>query len=370
MFNSNNATAAANGGHSGVIPYRESMIWHSIYPPFGLANANHFGDGDHRSPDWKSISQGARPLTAGNLPGLATDKILRFSDGDDNRLRPLAAANQLNPTPYLTRGGWAITNNDSQPRYEAPAGISRPEAHSWRPDIRKEHAVADQPVTNPKAAYPPRSPTTQHRRQLSADTVAVDPNFQFAETYSGNRMAYSNYSANIPDHLNCSVFMRGLPPTCSHSLLLSLIRGCGSRVWALHINRPDTRNPHNCAAKLVFHKRCGVDWLFEQIRNGQFVVDGYRPNAVLNKIKSAPMPENDLRCRVVCVSGPPSLVNLESLGSVFRRNFYYDMDQTLSVIDRPDYRLLEFRFGSARCQGENAIQALQSHKAHVQSLAA
>ncbi|KAK8050651.1 hypothetical protein PG994_012381 [Apiospora phragmitis] len=215
------------------------------------------------------------------------------------------------------------------------------------------------PDANLRTAYPPARITGRRNGSLP-----YDPNFEFSDNYRGSRKSRANYSANVEDTQNCSVFIRGLPPTCRPFTLLQHIRGCGTKINALHINQPDRDNPHHCAAKLVFFQRCGVDWLFAQIRSGHFVIPGdngvaYTPNAVYNKIRSAPMQPDDRRSRVVIVGGPDSIVSVGSMDAFFSSHFYYEADTAFVTLEQPGWRVIEFHFSSMRCQSENAVQALE-----------
>ncbi|KAK8083741.1 hypothetical protein PG996_002522 [Apiospora saccharicola] len=209
-------------------------------------------------------------------------------------------------------------------------------------------------AANPSAAYPP----------IRAQDPAYDPNFEFSKNYKGSRSSNQNRSHNIDDGINCSVFIRGLPPNCTPDMILAHIRGCGAKIWALSINAPDDRNPNHCAAKLVFFQRCGVDWLFNHIRNGRFVITdeygtSYTPNAVINKVKNGPQALNDIRSRVLIVSGPSDLISVTSLDAFFKYDFYFEADCAFTTYDQDGWRVIEFHFGSTRCQSENGYQALQ-----------
>ncbi|KAK8874925.1 hypothetical protein PGQ11_005439 [Apiospora arundinis] len=219
------------------------------------------------------------------------------------------------------------------------------------------------------SAFPPRRFPLQNNRQVRhlPGTEMIDPNFAFSPNYQGNRNAPDNHSVNIPDDHNCSVFIRCLPPNCNPHTLLQKIRGCGSKVFALFVNSPDYNNPRHCAAKLVFFNRCGVDWLFSEIRAGRFnmVEDGrlYQPNACYNKIRVAAQPLEDERSRVVIVAGPPSVVNGTTLNNLFQASFYFEIDCIFDHHAAADWSVMQIHFSSARCQGENAIQVLRAQTA-------
>ncbi|KAK8087961.1 Enoyl reductase LovC [Apiospora hydei] len=214
-----------------------------------------------------------------------------------------------------------------------------------------------------RAAYPLEQQSIRTQAAPATSPLEYDPNFTFSENYKGSRLSRSNFSANVSDQENCSVFIRGLPPTCTPDMLLRNIRGCGTKVFALHINEPDRKNPDHCAAKLVFFEPHGVDWLWEQIEAGTFIVADengveYKPNACPNKIRSAPISSEDQRTRVLLISGPASVVSAESLNRFFKANFRYEVDCVYTAYEDPNWRAMEFHFSSARNQCDNAVKAL------------
>ncbi|KAK8035896.1 hypothetical protein PG991_001969 [Apiospora marii] len=294
---------------------------------------------------------------------------------------PSNASSQYQLAPPPGFGGPSRNNWQSQPgssnannqQLAPPPGFggSRREPLGFTSQNSGNNAMIRRPAgnvaypreSNSRAAYPPAS-AQQQAGQGSNQHLSYDPNFTFSDNYRGSRESRSNYSANVPDHLNCSAFIRGLPPSCTPNMLLAHIRGCGTKVFALHINAPDARNPVHCAAKLVFFQRCGLEWLFDQIREGNFVITDengrrYPCNAVYNNIRSAPMDVQDPRSRVLIVTGPASIISLDSLDALFKRGFYYEADQAFTIYEDANWRKIEFQFSSARCQSENGYQILQ-----------
>ncbi|KAK8055541.1 hypothetical protein PG993_000768 [Apiospora rasikravindrae] len=245
--------------------------------------------------------------------------------------------------------------------------VQHPQPAGFHNRAAANNAIARPRPANQRAAFPPARVQFQagpDRASHPNDGVELDPNFQFSANYRGSRQSRLNFSANVDDGANCSLFVRGLPPTCTPNMLLRQIRGCGTKVWALHINAPDARNPRHCAAKLVFFQRCGVDWVYDQIEAGTFCIADargreYFPNAVYNNIKSAPMDPTIPSSRVVVVVGPASIVIVDALNQFFRANFRFEVDDVFVTHDQDGWRALEFHFSSTRCQAENAMQELE-----------
>ncbi|KAL8367074.1 hypothetical protein RB595_007984 [Gaeumannomyces hyphopodioides] len=227
----------------------------------------------------------------------------------------------------------------------------------------------------------------------------------FSPNYRGNINIDRNRSAAIPEHENCSLFILGLPADLTTHQLLAGIRGVG-RVYATHINRPEPSRGHmTCAAKVIFfdrepaarfHAMCSPE-------NGGFVVGSMRARVLWNRIRTAAQPTGPPvsalgpwpydqqqqqpsgpdfgvsfgntaastavaragrhRSRVLLIYGPSRFVNFDSLTAYFRSKLEFQVDEVLTLaVSSPggpdDGVLLEYRFGSFRCQAEAAKMAL------------
>ncbi|EJT75756.1 hypothetical protein GGTG_05686 [Gaeumannomyces tritici R3-111a-1] len=234
----------------------------------------------------------------------------------------------------------------------------------------------------------------------------------FSPNYRGNINIDRNRSAAIPEHENCSLFILGLPADLTTRQLLAGIRNIG-RVYATHINRPEPSRGHmTCAAKVIFfdrepaarfHAACSPE-------NGGFVVGGMRTRVLWNRIRTAAQPAGPPaasalgpwpydhhhqhqsqqqqqpsgpdfgmgfgnaaantavdragrhRSRVLLIYGPARFVNFDSLTAYFRSKLEFQIDEVLTLAmsgqGPDDGVLLEYRFGSFRCQAEAAKMAL------------
>lgn len=77
----------------------------------------------------------------------------------------------------------------------------------------------------------------------------------FSPNYKGNPDLDRNRSATIPEDMNCSLFLVGLPADVTTHELLAGVRNVG-RVYATHINPPEPEKGHEqSAAKIVFFER-------------------------------------------------------------------------------------------------------------------
>ncbi|KAK3985136.1 hypothetical protein QBC44DRAFT_345546 [Cladorrhinum sp. PSN332] len=189
----------------------------------------------------------------------------------------------------------------------------------------------------------------------------------FSPNYKGNPDLERNRSAQIPEGENCSLFLVGLPPNLTTTSLLAGIRGMG-RVYATHINPPEPDKGHDLsAAKLVFFERADAE-RFYNLANatpGGFTLPGYpyhRARVTWNRIRSSEADITGKKSRVLLISGPPEIVNEDYLCAYFDNKLIYQLDQIINCgtfmnNDGPR-ALIEFRFGSYRCQSEAARMAL------------
>ncbi len=181
----------------------------------------------------------------------------------------------------------------------------------------------------------------------------------FSVNYDGNIWLQQNRSADIPASESCSMFVTGLPADVTTHQLLAPIRNMG-RVFASHINRPQPERGHlQSAAKIVFFERRAAARFFAWSNVQGYVVGGRRARVVYNRIRAAEDGRSPAASRVVCVAGPPAVVSEAVLLPYFATKFSFQIDEVLDHGPGPDGRaLVEFRFGSFRCQAQSAKLAV------------
>ncbi|KAF6841930.1 hypothetical protein CPLU01_00023 [Colletotrichum plurivorum] len=184
----------------------------------------------------------------------------------------------------------------------------------------------------------------------------------FPPNYEGDTINTRNKSADIPDNLNTSVWITGLPPTCTCKTLLVAMAQVGrlGKIWSTVINPPNPKEgKFYAAAKVVFFTREGAERLIHSVEAGRLVVAGRRPLAIFNRIKSAPQKES-LKSRVVIFEGPVALVNECKLKEWFLTKFTYQTEsvQLFAHNSTRNTNVLEWSFGSYRGQAEAAVIAV------------
>jgi hypothetical protein len=187
--------------------------------------------------------------------------------------------------------------------------------------------------------------------------------------YRGDHTRASNRPANIPERENCSVFITGLPPQVTYHELLGAIRNTG-RVRASVINLP-TATHQTAAAKVVFFTAAAARLFLARSNVQGFTVGGYRTlvRPDRNRFAESNDPVHHTRC--ITVTGPREIVNEENLKNYFRAHFVYQIDEVTPVVLGEVINMIEFRFGSYRCQAQWAWRNLredpyfQRHGVHV-----
>lgn len=195
----------------------------------------------------------------------------------------------------------------------------------------------------------------------------------FSPYYQGDIYLPANQSEDIPEHLNCSLFIVNLPPTLTTHELLAAIHELGpmGRIFAVHINEPEVQRGHpGCAAKVVFFKREMAQKFFTQCEMHGLRINDYNARVMWNRIKTSEKPHlaNSDATRVLLIGGPPSIVNASTLTDFFHTKLEFQIDSIITHVQGSvgkDDAVIEYRFGSFRCQAQAAKMALARELPHI-----
>lgn len=232
----------------------------------------------------------------------------------------------------------------------------------------------------------------QQRENPTPDEVASRLRAGCSPNYRGDHTLAANRPAAIPQEQNCSVWLSGLPPDITTHELLAAIRGAG-RVYASHITPPGGRYT-TAAAKVVFFEAAAAQAFLRRCADAgglPVVVVRPRPPATASPDQQHPNPhphphpapadaaprtccwrarvEPDRNrvaqprapgdhSRVLLIRGPPGLVNVPFLAAYFAQRFAYQVDEVIALVEGRCINVLEWRFGSYRCQAKWAWQAI------------
>ncbi|ROW16702.1 hypothetical protein VPNG_01538 [Cytospora leucostoma] len=185
----------------------------------------------------------------------------------------------------------------------------------------------------------------------------------FSPAYNGDPHLERNRSANVPNDLNCSLFLVNLPPDLTTTRLIAAVQAMGptGRIYATHINAPEPERQHyGCAAKVIFFERQAAQAFFSLCEQYGFAVDGCAARVMWNRIKTAEQAHSRVTTRVLLIGGRRDFVNPETLTEYFRTKLQFQVDRIIPHTDGMDGEnaVIEYRFGSFRCQAEAAKMAL------------
>lgn len=241
-------------------------------------------------------------------------------------------------------------------------------------------SLAEQPAAVqlglPESKYPKPMLVSDNARNIPFDaaknSVRADESnapskvaLGFSPEYHGDPNLPRNRSANIPDELNCSLFLVNLPPALTTHRLISAIHGMGptGRIYATHINAPEPDRKHyGCAAKVIFFELIAAKAFYRACEERGFTVDGFGVRVMWNRIKTAQQEHARSTTRVLLIGGDPSFVNQTTLTEYFCTKLQFQIDCIITHSDglKGDNTdaVVEYRFGSFRCQAEAAKMAL------------
>lgn len=225
----------------------------------------------------------------------------------------------------------------------------------------------------------------------------------FSPRYMGDIHLRNNQSEDIPDDQNCSLFLVNLPARLTVHGLLAAIHKLGptGRIYAVHINGPEPARGHpGCAAKVVFFRRdvahdfyarCAARWPSPAAGSGEsssgggaghpglLVGDG-KPSGggnpvvarvMWNRIRTSERPHlaQSNASRVLLVAGPREFVSPRALAAFFASKLQFQTDRVIVHVEGSDDgeqdAVVEYRFGSFRCQAQAARLALQRERPQV-----
>jgi hypothetical protein len=225
---------------------------------------------------------------------------------------------------------------------------------------RPMNAVADRVVPQPHPGSSSEQQIARVPRKQPDPSKKVEKGF--SANYQGDIDLDENQSANIPDEQNCSIFILGLPPMVTYREILAAIRNTG-RIYQTYINAPEPEKGHSTSAcKVVFFDRPSAERFWENHRRG-FFIQGYPmfPGRLRwNRVKSGTIEGSQDQSRVLLISGPNQVVNEHFLTGFFQSKIDYQVDQIITHNPGSCFgrAMVEFRFGSFRCQAEAGKMAI------------
>jgi hypothetical protein len=177
-----------------------------------------------------------------------------------------------------------------------------------------------------------------------------------SSNYRGSATRPANYSEDISDAENTSVWLCGLSPATTYTTLMEKLVNTG-KIYAVHINAPNGQH-FTCAAKIQFWTVEGREWFIHTISRELINFDnGYKPTIELNRIKTSAQGLTN-RSRVITITGPRAIVNEEILTRFFTETIVYQMDRIDDTRSTPEQGGMIWYFASFRLQAQSAHRKL------------
>ncbi|KAL2203749.1 hypothetical protein CC79DRAFT_1070854 [Sarocladium strictum] len=315
------------------------------------------------------------PLSAQGSTSSASSSLLPvwrpFSSSPTDRFTPSTYAAQ---SPWNDSGSKQQIMNENaldfggpvqrqlfreEERQSPAADGFQPVNRSHNPGFRPMDALLPMPQPS-QQLVPPPGPFSH---QLDGCAQAYLPSF--SSRYCGKHVD-SNASADhlLPDQ-NCALWLTNLPPIVTYTQLLGSIRHFG-RIWCTYINEPNNREHVTAAAKVVFFSaQAAAAFLhaaWPSDMRGPMMIQGYPIKVAYNRIKYPEKPCGQGESRVLIVTGHPMFVNEEALSAFFRQRFIYQVDRVQTLIQTTSRAVVEFSFGSYRCQSQMGLMALEKDR--------
>lgn len=335
----------------------------------------HFGALEHYL---QPISQGTGSFEASSAATITPDNVAGKHQAA-YRNQPPESPKHVPAKPSsdnMSQPNWH--QNTGQPPYVPPF---RPQAASFH---ATPHATPFQPA--PQAApLPPAKrekwPLNTRPNEFRPMQAVVDPTFRehlnrelaaasaedagargkFSARYFGMHTEGNASAEHISPEQNCALWLRNLPPDITHAELLKAIRNVG-RIWCTYINQPDFINHSTAAAKVAFFTAAAARKFLRYVDNYGPLIRGRRIKADYNRIK---YPEKTLvsnLTRVLIITGASWFVNPENLCQYFSQLFTFQVDEIITLVELDGRSVVEFRFGSYRCQAQMGKMALERQK--------
>ncbi|EFY91557.1 hypothetical protein MAC_02442 [Metarhizium acridum CQMa 102] len=180
---------------------------------------------------------------------------------------------------------------------------------------------------------------------------------KFSPHYRGMHTEANASADHLPPDQNCSLWITQLPPDVKVAELLGKIRNVG-RVYATVLSPPDGIKHPKSAAKLVFFTPAGARKLLAHGEDHPLVIRGHRAQIMPNRTKCHSQSTERGESRVLIITGHRSFVNEASLTAYFEGRFTFQIDKVQTLLEFQDRAVVEYQFGSYRCQSQMGLKAL------------
>lgn len=184
---------------------------------------------------------------------------------------------------------------------------------------------------------------------------------KFSTRYHGMHTDTNASAEHLAPEQNCALWLTNLPPGVSTHELLTAIRNVG-RVWCSYVNYPDYVTHQTAAAKVVFFTPEAAQQLLSVSWTRGLFIQGYRVKVSHNRIKYGSHAITGKMSRSLIITGHADFVNEASLTKFFKDRFIFQVDEVVELIKAGGRAVVEFKFGSYRCQSQMGKMSLEKDR--------
>ncbi|KAL7912516.1 hypothetical protein GGI35DRAFT_254180 [Trichoderma velutinum] len=184
---------------------------------------------------------------------------------------------------------------------------------------------------------------------------------KFSTRYHGMHTDTNASAEHLAPEQNCALWLTNLPPGVSTHELLTAIRNVG-RVWCSYVNYPDYVSHQTAAAKVVFFTPEAAQSLLSVSWTRGLYIQGYRVKVSHNRIKYGSHAITGKMSRCLIITGHADFVNEASLSKFFKDRFIFQVDEVVELIKAGGRAVVEFKFGSYRCQSQMGKMSLEKDR--------
>ncbi|KAM0512331.1 hypothetical protein ACHAPE_009027 [Trichoderma viride] len=223
---------------------------------------------------------------------------------------------------------------------------------------------AQVPANAPTGGFLPMQAVMQQTpsRAFTADMSPYAPSTAaFSSRYHGMHTETNASADHLAPDENCALWLTNLPEKTSINQLLTSIRNVG-RIWCTYINYPDFNAHTTAAAKVVFFTPEAAQQLLSISWTRGLFVENHRVRVSHNRIKYGSHAVAGRTSRVLIITGLAEFVNEASLTKFFKDRFIFQLDEVTQLIRAGGRAVMEFKFGSYRCQSQMGKMSLEKDR--------
>ncbi|KAL3418289.1 hypothetical protein PVAG01_10005 [Phlyctema vagabunda] len=169
--------------------------------------------------------------------------------------------------------------------------------------------------------------------------------------------SYRSQVTGLPDHLNCALWITGIPAEADYSDVFAVINT--GAVFCLHLNDPTDQHSTK-AAKLVFKKpEEAARFLYQTRSQAGVSVMGSRIRAIYNRHGHQQQEAYANKTRVLVIAGPVATMSMSFWIDFFKFCTVCQFESALELPSpNPRKRIMQFRFARIDGQAESCYEAI------------